>query len=121
VLLKKWSQKMFILSRIYEQSVIKWDQRNKHLSEFYPQDGGKKAVGIEEMEQNYVTVALCLSHPEFVKFLQSGGTAVNGAWWYEVKAVLWLDLGLPPAAVNGTRAHPLQSRFTLLQRRSKVK
>jgi len=33
---------------------------DKHLSEFYLQDGGKKSTGIG-MEQNYVTVTRCIN------------------------------------------------------------
>ena len=41
----------------YQQSVFKHYHSDRHFSQFYLQDGGKKPTGID-MEQNYVTVTL---------------------------------------------------------------
>jgi len=46
---------MSIWSLTYQQSIFKLYYSDKHFSEFYLQDGGKKSTGID-MEQNYVTV-----------------------------------------------------------------
>jgi len=44
----------------YRQRVFKRCHSDKHFSEFFLQDGGKKSNGID-MEQNYVTVTLCIT------------------------------------------------------------
>jgi len=43
-------------SLTYQQSVFKRYHSDIHFSEFYLQDGGKI-----QLEQNYVTVTLCIS------------------------------------------------------------
>jgi len=50
---------MSIGSLTYEQSVFKHCRSDKHLSQFYLQDGGKNSLGVD-MELNYVTVTLCI-------------------------------------------------------------
>jgi len=41
----------------YQQNVFKRYHSDRHFSEFYLQDGGKKSTGID-MERNYVIVTL---------------------------------------------------------------
>ena len=48
---------MCIWSLTYQQSIFNCYHSDKHFSEFYLQDGGKKSTGID-MEQNYITVTL---------------------------------------------------------------
>jgi len=48
---------MSIGSLTYEQSVFKHCRSDKHLSQFYLQDGGKNSLGVD-MELNYVTVTV---------------------------------------------------------------
>ena len=50
---------MSIGSLTYEQSVFKHCRSDKHLSQFYLQDGGKNSLGVD-MERNYVTDTLCI-------------------------------------------------------------
>ena len=50
---------MSIWSLTDQQSAFKRYHSDKHFSEFYLQDGGKKSTGID-MEQSYVTVTLCI-------------------------------------------------------------
>ena len=44
----------------YQQDVFKRCHSDKHFSEFYLQDDGKKTTGID-MEQNYATVTVCIT------------------------------------------------------------
>jgi len=48
-----------ITDLLTKRSLFKRYHSDKHLSEFYLQDGGKKSTCIG-MEQNYVTVTLCI-------------------------------------------------------------
>ena len=56
-----WFKKMSMRSLTYQQSVFKRYHGNKHFSEFVPTRWRQKSTGID-MEQNYVTVTLCITN-----------------------------------------------------------
>jgi len=51
---------MTIRSLTYQQNVFKRYHSDKHFSEFLPTRWRQKSTGID-MEQNYVTVTLCIT------------------------------------------------------------
>ena len=53
----------------YEQSVFNRYHSDKHFSEFLPTRWRQKSTGID-MEQNYVTVSLCIAGFDFPSTLQ---------------------------------------------------
>jgi len=61
---------MSIWSPTYQQSVFKRHHTDKHFSEFLPTRRRQKSTGID-MEQNYVTVTLCV--PIVQRFARSVG------------------------------------------------
>jgi len=65
-----WFKKMSIWSLTYQQRVFKRYLSGKHFSEFLPTGWRQKSSGID-MEQNYVTVTLCVSLPSKQHFDRS--------------------------------------------------
>jgi len=55
-------KKMSIWSLTYQQSVFERYRSDKRFSEFLPTRWRQKSTGID-MEQNYVTVTLCIDQP----------------------------------------------------------
>jgi len=58
-------ERVSIWSVTYQQSVFKRYLSNEHLSEFLPTRWRQKSTGID-MEQNYVTVTLCIARTDYI-------------------------------------------------------
>ena len=54
---------MSVWSLTYRQSVFKWQQSNKHLSEFYPRDGGENQLAWLRNETTSLSPDVYNCHP----------------------------------------------------------